>query len=592
MSWQAWTAVGVTVACLATLVATRVGADLVFTFALTLLLLLGVLDPPQALSGFANPGVVTIAALYIVAAGLRQTGALGLVVDRLFGRPSSRAEGQLRVMLPVTAMSAFLNNTPVVATFLPAVIDWARKHGFSASHFMIPLSYAAILGGTCTLIGTSTNLVVAGLLVEHGKSSFGFFDLAWIGVPCALLGIAYVLVATRWLLPERVPALERLNDPREYTVEMVVAPGSPIDGATVQAAGLRHLPGLYLIEIERDGELRAAIGPDELLRGGDRLVFAGITESVVDLQKIKGLSPATGQVFKLESARSSRTLIEAVLAATSPAVGKTVKASGFRNHYRAVVIAVARDGQRIRRKIGDIELRPGDTLLLEADPDFVPRYRHSRDFLLLKPLGTGVLPRHERAGVAWIVLAGVILAAGTGLLDVLTASLVGAAAMLLTRCLSAPQARRSIELEVLVVIACSFGVGRALAVTGAAEVIATKLLAFAGSDPFVALASVYLITVLFTEVITNNAAAVLVFPLAYATAQQLGLDFMPFAVAITFAASASFATPIGYQTNLMVYGPGGYKFTDFLRFGLPLNLLLAVTALTIIPRVWPLQPAG
>lgn len=581
-------AIGVMLACLAGLVFTRVSAAAIFIGAMTTLLLLGVISGEQALAGFANPGVITIAALYVVAAGLRQTGAIALVTERLFGKGKSERLSQIRMMAPVIGMSAFMNNTPVVATFVPAIMDWARKHGFSASRFLMPLSYAAILGGTITLIGTSTNLVVSGLLEQETGSGFSFFELAWLGIPSALIGFIYVFLFGRVLLPKRVSSDEQLANTREYTVEMLVEPGSPLAGKTIEAAGLRQLPGLFLIEIDRNGTILPAVDPMEMLKEDDRLIFAGIVSSVADLQNYRGLIPATTQVFKLGSERSARSLYEVVVARNAGFVNKTVKQANFRKQFDAVVIAVSREGQRINKKIGDIRLQPGDTLLVEADRGFADRYRNSKDFLLMKPLEGSATFKHERAGTAWAILLGVVLAAGSGLLPTLHAALAGAGLMVATRCLNGTEARRSIDLDVLIVIACAFALGSALDTTGAASHVAHGLLAIAGENPIAVLVAIYVTTVLMTELITNNAAAVLMFPLAYATAGSLDLNFMPFAIAIAFAASASLSTPIGYQTNLMVYGPGGYRFTDYLRFGLPLNVVLAVTAILIIPRVWPL----
>lgn len=588
MNWDALIAVGVTLGCLAALVLTHASASTVFAGAMALLLVTGVLDVEAAVAGFSNPGLLTIAALYVVAAGLKQTGAINALGNTLFGRPRSIALAQLRIMAPVTVLSAFMNNTPMVATFVPAILDWARKQAMSASKFLIPLSYAAILGGTCTLIGTSTNLVVNGMLIEETGQQFSFFELAWLGVPSALIGMAYITIASRWLLPARIPAMQKLEDPREYTVEMIVEPASPLEGKSIEEAGLRHLPGLFLVEIDRGDAVLPAPRPEEKLQGSDRLVFAGVTESIADLQKIRGLVPATDQVFKLSAERSQRMLIEAVASSTASFVNKTVKESRFRNLYDAVVIAVARDGQRIKKKIGDIRIKPGDMLLLESDREFAERHRNSRDFLLMKPLEGGATLRHERAWIAWAVLAGIVVTATFGILDTLTAALAGAGMMVLTRCCTGTDARRAIDMEVLIVIGSAFALGEALDRSGAAAGLAHTLLGLTGGHPFAVLAAVYFTTVLMTEMITNNAAAVLMFPLAYAIAGSLDLNFMPFAIAITFAASASFATPIGYQTNLMVYGPGGYRFTDYIRFGLPLNVILGITALLIIPRVWPL----
>ena len=592
MALNAWISLAVTLACLLTLATTQLGTDLVMMGGLTVLMLAGVIGPTDALAGFANESLISIGALYVLAAGLRETGALNQLVGRIFGHPQSATVAQARMMLPVAFMGAFMNSTPLVASFLPYVSDWARQCRISPSKLMIPLSYAAIFGGTCTLIGTSTNLVVNGLLTQQAHlPGMGFFQLAWIGVPCALLGIAYVLYMGRWLLPERIPVFSLDQDAREYTVEMMVAKNSPLVGQTVAAAGLRGLPGLYLVEIDRGGEVIPAAGPDETLKGGDRLVFAGVTESVVDLQRIKGLTPATNQVFKLDAPRTARTLIEAVVAPNCPLVGKTVREGQFRTVYKAVVIAVARHGKRIKGKIGDIVLRGGDTLLLETDREFPGRHRNSRDFLLLHMLEGSVVPRHERSWIAWSILLGLVLVKGFNLLPLSTVAFLAAGLMIATRCVSIAAARRSVNYEVLIAIGASFGIGRALETSGAASVIAHGLLALAHDDPLWLLVAIYGGTMLLTEVVTHNAAAVIVFPIALATTQALGLSFTPFVMAITMAASASFATPIGYATNLMVYGPGGYRFSDFLRFGIPLNLMMWAVTVTIIPRVWPLVRA-
>lgn len=589
MPFNAWVAVAVTVLSLIVLATTQIGTDLVMVAAITLLMLLRVVTPEQAFSGFANDSVLSIAALFVVAGGLRETGAMGYVIRRIFGQPRSVTTAQLRMMLPVSCMGAFMNNTPLVATLMPAVNDWAHRQGISPSKLMIPLSYAAIFGGTCTLIGTSTNLVVNGLLTSQAHlRGMGLFELAWIGVPCALVGTSYVLITSRWLLPERVPVMTQLQDAREYTVEMVVESGSPLENLSIKAAGLRQLPGLFLVEIERAGKVLPAIGPDERLHGGDRLVFAGITGSVVDLQRIKGLKPATDQIFKLHSPRVTRTLIEAVIAPSCPLIGKTIRDGKFRSTYSAVVVAVARDGHRIQKKIGDIELKPGDTLLLETDHEFPKRHENSRDFLLLRPIEGSVFPRHGRSWLAWLILLGMVLAKGLGLLALAPAAFLAAGLMILLRCCTATAARKSLDIPLLITIAASFGLGQALQASGAAAEIAHYLLSLTQQQPLWLLVAVYGITMLLTEIVTHSAAAVIVFPIAFATTQTLGLHFMPFAIAITMAASASFATPIGYATNLMVYGPGGYRFSDYLRFGAPLNLLMWLVAMLIIPRVWPL----
>ncbi|MGD2082921.1 MAG: SLC13 family permease [Chromatiales bacterium] len=570
------------------LVFTRIGPDMVLVAAMTLLLALGVLSPAQALEGLSNPALATVGVVYVVAAGLIDTGVVHTIGQRFLGVPGSLRSAQARIMLPAVALSAFLNNTPVVAMLVPAVQDWARKHRLSVSKLMIPLSYAAILGGSCTVIGTSTNLIVSGLVDSRGDMpGVGFFEIAWIGLPCALIGVAYVLLASPWLLPERRPAIRVHQDPREYALEMVVEPGSPLVGRSIEQAGLRHLPGVFLAEIERADTLLPAVPPTERLQGDDRLVFVGSVDSVVDLYKIKGLIPAPDQVFKLDSPRPERLLIEAVVSSTSPLVGHTIRDSRFRSRYDAVVVAVARGGRRIAGRIGDIELNPGDTLLVEGRPSFVEQQRLSRDFMLVSAVEDSSPPRHERGAVAVAILGGMVALVTLFDVPMLVAALIAAALMLLSGCTNGAQARRSLDWQVLIVIGASLALGRALDVTGAAAFIAAAWIDVGGGSPWLALAAVYLMTSLLTAFITNNGAAVLMFPLAEAAAAGLEVGLRPFVMTIMVAASASFATPISYQTNMMVYGPGGYRFSDYLRIGLPLNCLLGLATVLIAPVVWP-----
>jgi di/tricarboxylate transporter len=416
------------------------------------------------------------------------------------------------------------------------------------------------------------------------------FDPSWVGLPCAAVGLLYLLLANRWLLPDRRPALSDRDDVRRYTVEMLVEPGSPIVGQTIEQAGLRHLTGLYLAEIDRDGQVIPAVGPHERLHANDRLVFVGIVESVVDLQKFRGLTPATDQVSKLAVPRTHRCLIEAVVSNACPLVGTTIRAGRFRTVYNAAVIALARHGERVEKKLGDIELQPGDTLLLEAHADFAVQHRNSRDFFLVSRVEDSAPARHEKSFIALAILAGMVLTAGMDWLSMLNAAMLAAGLMIITGCCSATIARRSVDWQILIVIAASFGISRALEVTGAARTIAEAVLAPAGGNPWVALFLLYGLTMVFTEVMTNNAAAVLVFPIAIATARTLGVSHMPFVMAIMIAASCGFATPIGYQTNLMVYGPGGYRFGDYVRFGGLLNLLMWLVTVALTPLVWPFHP--
>lgn len=587
MIWEAWLTLGVLAGVLGLVSMTRLATDMVFLGGLTVLLLAGVLSPREAFGGLANEGLITVAVLYVVVSGLQETGGIRWIVQYVLGKPRSLRHAQTRVMMPVAFLSAFLNNTPVVAMLIPAIREWTKKFDLASSKLMIPLSYAAILGGTCTLIGTSTNLVVNGLLIEKAPGAgLRMFDLAWVGVPVAVIGIGFILLTSRWLLPDRRPVINQLADPREYSVEMLVDADGPLVGKNIENAGLRHLSGMFLAEIDRDGTVLPAVSPSEVLNAGDRLVFVGIPESVAELQKIRGISPATNQLFKLEGPRSQRALFEAVVSANCPVVGRTIRGGRFRTRYNAVVIAVARNGERLRQKVGNIVLQPGDTLLLEARPSFYDQQRNNRDFLVVSRIEDSTPPRHERAPMAVGLLTAMVVIVSLGWLSMLEAALLAAAGMVITRCATVTGARGSIDWSVLLVIAAAFGIGTAVETTGLAATIAQGVIGFVGANPWANLAAIYLLTTAFSAVVTNNAAAVLMFPITIAVAGDLDVNLIPFVIAVMMSASASFATPIGYQTNLMVMGPGGYHFTDFLRIGLPLNLLTAALAIGLIPLVW------
>lgn len=588
MGWEAWLTLSVVVGCFAMMAFTWVSPDIVMTAGLTLLLVSGIVTPQQALAGFSNQGMLTVAVLYVVVTGLTETGAIGWVVRHVLGRPRTVAGGQLRVMAPATVLSAFLNNTPVVAIFVPAIKLWARQNGLSLARLLIPLSYASIAGGLCTLIGTSTNLIVNGLLIEQGHGDgLVMFEIAWIGLPVVVAVWVFIVSFSHRLLPARQSPLLPADSLREYAIEMLVEPGSALVGSSIESAGLRSLPGLFLIEIQREGSTLAAVPPNEILRANDQLVFVGAIDSVIDLNRVRGLVPATNQVFKLEGRRQERRFFEAVISATHPLVGRSVREGRFRTRYEAAIIAIARNGLRIPGKIGDIVLREGDTLLLEARPMFAQQHGRTRDFLLVSEIGDFHPPNHEHASRAILVVVGMVVLATSGVLSMLEAALVAAGLMLVLGCTSGHAARQAPDWQVLVVIAASFGIGAAMQSSGASAGLADLVIRLSTGSPHLSLVWLFVFTALLSAVATNNVAAVLAFPIAISAAAQLDVSLLPFAIAIMVAASASFATPIGYQTNLMVMNAGGYRFGDFLRIGLPLTVLVGALSVAIIPLVWP-----
>jgi len=497
----------------------------------------------------------------------------------------------LRVFAPVVALSGYLNNTPVVATMIPALNAWAKRIDIAPSKLMIPLSYGAILGGTLTLIGTSTNLVVNGQYQAiTGNEGFSLFSIAAVGLPAALAGILFMLVFfPRWL-PDRREK-KPFGNLREFTLEVAIDSGGPLVGQSVENAGLRGLRRVYLVEIERDGRVITPVRSEEILRGGDRLVFAGDTEAISDLLRMRGIVPSdhhdsdtTGTTVE------ERRLVEAVVSPHCEVIGRSIREAEFRKRYGAAVLAVAREGQRVAGNLGSIKLKAGDSLLLEARPGFALRQRYSKDFLLINDL-EAESPRHEKGLTSWLILIAIVLAAGTGLISMLNAGLIGAGAMLLTRCCSVNQAQKSLDLPVLITIAASFALGVALQKTGVAAVLAEGVISLSYGHPWLMLILVYLCVSLLTEMVTNNAAAIIMVPIVLQITASAGLNPEPFMFAVMMAASASFATPLGYQTNLMVYGPGGYRFSDYLKVGIPMNLLVGAVTVTILLTGWDLTAA-
>ena len=546
---------------LAMLVRIQRNPDIVIWAGVTLLLVVpvrtpagdsraGVLDLHDALIGLANEGVVTIAALFVVAAGIRDSGALQILTKPLLGPSTSERTAQHRIVWPAAILSMFFNNTPLVALLLPVVDDWARRYGVSVGRLLMPLSFAAILGGACTLIGTSTNLIINGWLVEAtGHPGLGMFGMTSVMLPVALVGLIFVVYAGPSLLPVRKAVFEQLGDAREYVVEMEVEANSELAGKRIDEAGLRGLPGLFLIEIDRGGEILPAVSANVQLAAGDHLVFAGIVDSVVDLQRFNGLRPATDEVFKLDNTRANRRLIEAVVSNTCPLVGQTIRAGQFRTLYNAAVIAVARNGERINSKIGDIELRTGDVLLLEARPSFLDQQRNRRDFYLVSQIESAAPIDTRRAQLALAIIGALVVGVALGLCGMLQASLVAAFAMLACRCCTAANARRAIDWEILLVIAGSLALGKALQVSRLADWLGTEVITLAGTDPRVLLAAIFALSAVLAGVVTAKASAVLMLPVALAASEQLGIDIMPLVLAIMLASSMAVATPIGYPNK-------------------------------------------
>lgn len=563
--------------------------DYIVFVALAILTISGVLTPADALRGFSNEGMLTVALLFVVAGAVKQSGVLNQVITKALGSGRSPRKSLIQMMFPLAGLSGFLNNTPIVVMFTPVVRKWCEEKNISPSKFLIPLSYATIFGGTITLIGTSTNLVIHGFMIEQGLSGFSMFQLGFVGIPAALIGILYMATIGYRQLPDRKSSEQSFKEStREYLGEAVVIPGSPLIGKTIEAAGLRHLSGLYLIEVIRNGERIASVPSYIKLNENDKLIFTGVLSSIVELQSVKGLRISTGTNLKLEDLQNgSAKLVEAVISHQSSLVQKTVKESKFRSKYGAGVVAVHRNDERINTKVGDIKLKPGDTLLLLTNKDFESRWSNSSDFYLISPIEEPDVINSKKSIIAMLTLIGMILLAAFNILPMFKAALLAVLVLFFTKTITFTGARKYIQFDVLLLIACAIGIGLALEQSGAASLIASYFIQISkGAGVLGAVFVVYLLTTVFTEIITNNAAAVLMVPISLSIANQLSADPMAFFVAIAIAASASFATPIGYQCNLIVYGPGGYRFSDYLKIGIPLNILYLFVTVTIVYFVW------
>jgi di/tricarboxylate transporter len=573
--------------------------ETVMLTALLVLVCTGIVKMEDALLGFSNPAVLTIAALFVVGGGMQATGAIDSLSRLVIGRPKSGTP-LIRMIGPVAALSSFMNNTPLVAFFIPIFVHVARKLRISPSKLLIPLSYSAVLGGTCTLIGTSTNFVVDGILRQEKLAGLGMWELAWVGIPATFFGLLYLVTIGQKLLPDRKDLLEYAeSNPREYTLELIARPNCPMVGKSIRHSGLRELPGLYVYSIERRLERLSPVSPDEVIEANDILCFSGVVGTIIDAQKIRGLEPVDHH-SSIESAsrvddapdllalpRSGNQLCEAVISPTSPLIGSTVKEANFRTQYGVPIVAVHRSGEKLQQKIGQIILQAGDTLLVDADENFIRRWRNSRDFILVSGLEDTAPIEHKRAWISLCIFVAVVLGMTLLTEHATLVAMIGGVLTVLTGCLPSRDVQRSIEIPILLLIASALGVSKALDSSGAAEWIASNLISWAQPyGPTAVLAVLVIMTGLLTELLSNNACAALMGVLAVATSKTLGIDSRPLLIAVAVTSSYGFATPIGYQTNLMVFGPGGYRFSDFIKVGVPLDILCWTLTIIIVSQVW------
>ena len=586
---------------------TRAPLDVAMVGCLLLLVLTGQVAPESAFLGFSNTAVLMIGALFVVASGLRQTGAIDRIAPMLIGRPMSVRAVIGRLGVPVTALSGFMNTTPLVAMFLPVTLDISRRLKVSPSRVLMPLSFAGILGGQLTLVGTTSNIVIDGLYSEQiaAWAATGIeIDPSWIlegparflavgvsGVVAATLGLMFLVIAGPWILPDR--GMDTSNeDTDRYEVRFEVQSAGPIAGKTIEQAGLRHLPDLFLVAVERQNKRLAAIGPDASLQPGDILCFVGSTLGVRELRSIAGIEAEDNQAPKVNAPTPIRTMVEAVVSPTASFVGRTVRESQFRTIYNAAILAVHRRGTRIEGRIGDITLDAGDVLLLETHQGFLTSHGRGNAFYLATSVENARFPRHERAPVAIAILLVMIISLATGLLSPVVATWVAALAMVGTRCVNASIARKAIDFSVLITIGAAIGIGMAVAESGLGAAVGNGLVDLVrsvGGGERLLLATVVIAASLIAQFATNFGSAVIMFPVAVSTAVATGASPLPFVLGVMAGAGSNFLTPFGYQTNLMVFGPGRYRFVDFPRLGLPLLLIVIASATIMIPVVFPFR---
>lgn len=574
----------------------KVSPDVTALALFVILLVSGVVPTEKVFGVLANPAPLTVGAMFILSAALVKCGAIDRIAVLLNGLAGLHYGTVIAlIVLGVGGLSAFVNNTPVVVVLVPVLISLARKMKLPASKFLIPLSYAAVIGGCCTLVGTSTNLVVAGILQARGEPPLRMFELAWVGLPMLALGVVYIALGGRHFLPTREPATITLaeEDRREYITEVFVQPGAPIIGRTTEEAKLTLARGIRVVEIVRDDH-PLGLDPAPALAAGDRLVLACRPQGVTHARSIAGLDLAAelklglGQISAHEGM-----LVEGVVAPNSDLIGQTLGESDFWRRFHVVVLAVHRHGRELRSSHQELRLKNGDILLLMGTEQAVQSLRASEDLLLVdRPPLPAVRPkRHLRIVLASIV--GAIASSSAGWLGIEVAALLACAVIFLTGCLKARDGYGAIEWNLLFLIYGMLALGVAMEHTGTSAYVVDRLLWLANQfvppdhKALVLLAAFYVLSAILTEILSNNAVAALMTPLALSLATQLGVDPRPFVIAVCIAASAAFATPIGYQTNTYVYGVGGYRFSDFLKFGLPLNALCLVIALFVIPAVWP-----
>ncbi len=598
MSYEMWITTAILAGMFGLLIKTKIPPVTIFVGALTLTITFRLAPLAESLKGFSNQGMLTVGALLMVAAGMYRTGAITLITEKLIGLPKNLISAQMRILPPVALGSAFLNNTPLVAMFIPVIRDLSRTFRLPATRLYIPLSYASILGGTCTLIGCATNLVVAGMVIDLLAKNdpnmpplreIGMFDLTYVGLPATIAGIAFLMLTSRFLLPPPKESEEVGDFERLYGSEFRVPPESPLIGKNLKELGYIKPVGFELVKLKRQDGTEDKIEAATRLKAKDVLVFSSNLESLPDIWGTNGLEPVYGvHIAEMASERFTRRLVQAVVSRKAPAIGRKIsELPPPDSAVKAAIVAFSRRGKSPDGPLADVRLEAGDNTVLEVDEAFFHENLKEVAFSMTRRLTGAQIKRYDRAIAASLITLAMVVVVALGWMSMLNAALLATGAMLLTGCLTFQSAGNSIAFSTLVIIASAIGLEAALTGSGLSEKIAGLMALIGGKNPHIAITMVFLGCILMDTMITNVASAAFMFPIAMAMAGNLGVNGMPFAITVMVGASCSFISPMGYQTNLMVYGPGGYKFTDFVKIGVPLTIVVGIIVLVLIPMVWP-----
>ncbi|MBQ7709045.1 MAG: SLC13 family permease [Bacteroidales bacterium] len=585
---HAWITIVTVLTMFTVLLFTKLRSDLVFLGAVAILFVTGVLDAKEAFSGFSSTSVIVIGVLFAVVAGLMHTGVLQWIVKHLLGQPKTYSGAVARLMLPVAGLSSFLSNTTVVALFVNIVKMWSKKLGISPSKLLIPLSYASGMGGVCTLIGTPPNLIISGLYADETGTAMNVLATAVPGLFCLAVGILSI-IAMRRLLPDRKTPESAFEETSEYTVELLVPADNPYIGKTIEQAGLTDVHGGKLIELIHFDEVISPVSDKEPIMGGDRLVFAGQIDEILNIKKTHGFVNADHMVFSTSEVEQDRQLRTAYIPLNSSLIHKKMADTKFEKENNLVLVAVARQGKRLEEAPHQVKLHAGDTLLLECPPKLnvdTDKLKAEVQFFESEQ----VPYEGPKTLISSAIMIAMVVLSALKVLPLLQCAFLAAAAMLILRCCTPDQAMKSINWDIIMVFAGSVVLGVAIQKTGIAERLAYGILDVCGTNPIFVMTAICLVATFITEFISNTAAGAMFFPIMYQAAIQLGYEPYPFLIALMISVSSSFATPIGSPTHMLVYGPGGYRFGDFIRIGLPMNFIILAANIFIVNVLYPLAP--